>query len=86
MNIERIGLFFLIITILGFLITSRNHLTVNPECNLDNVRSSRQNIIPLGQDDEDVLVFVHVSNARVNYLFCSFTFMWVLGNLDYLDF
>ncbi|XP_046445010.1 transmembrane protein 62-like [Daphnia pulex] len=67
MNIERIGLFFLIITILGFLITSRNHLTVNPECNLDNVRSSRQNIIPLGQDDEDVLVFVHISDLHISH-------------------
>ncbi|EFX84466.1 hypothetical protein DAPPUDRAFT_314796 [Daphnia pulex] len=67
MNIERIGLFFLIIFILVFVFTSRKHLTINSECNLDNVRSSRQNIIPLGQDDEDVLVFVHISDLHISH-------------------
>lgn len=88
MNIERIILFVLITCISLLVITSWNHLTVNPLCSSDNVSISRRNVVPLGQDDEDAFVFVHVSKCKK--IICSAFFfipphLCDVGNLD-LDF
>jgi hypothetical protein len=61
MNVERCLLSLFIGLILVLVILTRNHFSVVNHCvNTDDVSNSRQQIIPLGHEDEDAFVFVHV--------------------------
>lgn len=65
MKFERIGLSILAILIFVILkFVFRDHLTVE-QCVKDKV--SRHQIIPLGQNDEDVFVFVQVRCTIINF-------------------
>lgn len=45
-----------------FMYVTRSILLKTDQCETDNIDiSNRQQIVPLGQDDEDAFIFVHVS-------------------------
>lgn len=67
MNIAR-SVCLLALVILGIVSTRiaiEKYLTVEPVTNKENIRHSRHHVLPLGQEDEDVLVFVHVRISEI---------------------
>lgn len=62
MSIVR-SVFFLalgVLAISSMCIMIQNHLTVESVNDKENLQPSRHHVLSLGQEDDDVLVFVHV--------------------------